>query len=136
MDSSTNTTLNPLELPATVNEQNQVKPAESGQSYTIAKLTGTLYWVNSSVSANRYVVITPSMGERDEDGNIPNRGIILSRDASQIFNQEYMNTIFDGDYISIGIRTLKGTTLEQNLASGYGLQGKPNRLYGMSIELA
>ena len=120
----------------TYNEQDQANASDFSQYYTIVTLTGKLYEVKPPELETRYIIVTPDSGERDEDGNIINRGILLNRSTSQIFNREYMETVFKTDRLKIGIRVLNGSTLEQYLAAGYGLLKNPNRLRGMSISLA
>ena len=119
--------------PTTYNEQDQTETSDFSKFYTLTILTGKLYAAKPPESDTRFIIITPDSEERDEDGDIMNRGILLNRSTSQIFNREFKETIFERDRLKIGIRVRNGSTLEQYLAAGYGLLKNPNKLLGMSI---
>ena len=103
-------------------------------AYTVENLTGSLYWV-SQVKAKRFIVIEPDAVQLNADGDIVRRGVELNLDATAVLNGLYDRCLFEGDRVSVGIRVLRGTTLEAELAAGLGIHGN-KELKGLGIDFA
>jgi len=106
---------------------------QSAAPFSVETLTGKLHWV-SRQQKKRFIVIESDDEKPGEDGVAPRRGITLNLAATVEFDMLFDQSLFLGDRVSVGIRVLRGTTLEAALASGIGIKGNAS-LVGLSITL-
>ena len=102
--------------------------------FTTEWLTGKLYWDGPRVE-KQFIVVELDGEEPGSDGTTPRRGITLNLDATETFVALFDRSLFLGDKVSIGVRVMRGSTIEADLNAGIGIRGN-DELIGMSIAFA
>jgi hypothetical protein len=84
-------------------------------------LIGELKWVGESRDCNVTIAVLVDDEQRNEEGKIPLRGVVLARTASEVYREHYGENFFKGDKLAIQVRT---DDLAKDLDNGLGLRGK------------
>lgn len=84
-------------------------------------LSGNLMWVSDKGGACRAIAIKADDEQPGAEGKPPLRGIILTRDATAVFDQHFGTTLFLRDRIAVLIGSPE--SLDKDLADGKGLRG-------------